>query len=134
MAKSRIVSSSYLVTEGAAETSELEYGLFVATNPFNRWIVRCMTAPGFPDLSPLDAMVQHTVNHRDRQKKPAYICLTSNIEDTHTVDYALKKLLKAEPPRCPTARTRERSIRRVLRARMLASATARFETPVSSEH
>ena len=36
MTKSRIVSSSHLVAEGAAETSELEYGLFVATNAFNR--------------------------------------------------------------------------------------------------
>ena len=44
--KSRIVSSSHLVAEGAAETSELEYGLFVATNAFNRWIVRCMAAAG----------------------------------------------------------------------------------------
>jgi predicted MarR family transcription regulator len=94
MTKSRIVSSSHLVAEGAAETSELEYGLFVATNAFNRWIVRCMTASGVPDLGPLDVMVLHTVNHRDRPKKLADICFTLNIEDTHTVNYALKKLLK----------------------------------------
>ena len=94
MTKSRIVSSSHLVAEGAAETSELEYGLFVATNAFNRWIVRCMTASGAPDLGSLDVMVLHTVNHRDRPKKLADICFTLNIEDTHTVNYALKKLLK----------------------------------------
>ena len=94
MTKSRIVSSSHLVAEDAAETSELEYGLFVATNAFNRWIVRCMTASGLPDLGPLDVMVLHTINHRDRPKKLADICFTLNIEDTHTVNYALKKLLK----------------------------------------
>lgn len=92
--KSRIVSSAHLVAEEAAETSELEYGLFVATNAFNRWIVRCMTAAGTPDLGSLDVMVLHTVNHRDRSKKLADICFTLNIEDTHTVNYALKKLLK----------------------------------------
>ena len=64
--KSRIVSSAHLVAEEAAETSELEYGLCVAKNAFNRWIVRCMTAAGTPDLGTLDVMVLHTVNHRDR--------------------------------------------------------------------
>jgi predicted MarR family transcription regulator len=92
--KSRIVSSSHLVAEDAAETSELEYGLFVATNAFNRWIVRCMAAAGVADLGALDVMVLHTVNHRDRPKKLADICFTLNIEDTHTVNYALKKLAK----------------------------------------
>lgn len=53
-----------------------------------------MAAAGVPDLSPLDVMVLHTVNHRDRPKKLADICFTLNIEDTHTVNYALKKLLK----------------------------------------
>lgn len=93
-AKSRIVSSAHLVAEEAAETSEIEYGLIVATNAFNRWIVRCMTAAGVPDLGALDVMVLHTINHRDRSKKLADICFTLNIEDTHTVNYALKKLMK----------------------------------------
>ena len=92
--KNRIVSSAHLVAEEAAEMSELEYGLCVATNAFNRWIVRCMAAAGVPDLGPLDVLVLHTVNHRDRPKKLADICFTLNIEDTHTVNYALKKLLK----------------------------------------
>ena len=92
--RNRIVSSAHLVAEEAAETSELEYGLCVATNAFNRWIVRCMAAAGVPDLGPLDVLVLHTVNHRDRPKKLADICFTLNIEDTHTVNYALKKLLK----------------------------------------
>jgi predicted MarR family transcription regulator len=90
----RIVSSAHLVSEGAAETSELEYGLFIASNAFNRWITRCMAAAGIEDLSPLDVMVLHTVNHRGRAKKLAGICFTLNIEDTHTVNYALKKLLR----------------------------------------
>jgi len=90
--KRAIVSSAHLVSERAAELSEFEYGLHIAGNAFNRWIVRCMAAAGYPDLGPLDVMVVHTVNHRARDKKLADICFVLNIEDTHTVNYALKKL------------------------------------------
>jgi len=37
----------------------------------------------------------HHVNHRERKKKLADICFVLNIEDTHVVTYALKKLVKA---------------------------------------
>lgn len=87
-----IVSSAHLVSERAAELSEFEFGLIIANNAFHRWMVRCMAATGIPDLSPLDILVLHTVNHRSRAKKLADICLVLNVEDTHTVNYALKKL------------------------------------------
>ena len=90
-----IVSSSHL-SGRAAELSELEFGLIVAGNAFNRWMVRCMNVAGLPDLSPLDILVLHSVNHRGRSKKSADICLVLNVEDTHTVTYALKKLVKHE--------------------------------------
>ncbi|GAA0840018.1 winged helix DNA-binding protein [Marinobacter szutsaonensis] len=90
-----IVSSAHL-SGRAAELSELEFGLIVAGNAFNRWMVRCMNAAGLPDMSPLDILVLHSVNHRGRSKKSADICLVLNVEDTHTVTYALKKLLKHE--------------------------------------
>ncbi|BES70267.1 winged helix DNA-binding protein [Marinobacter nanhaiticus D15-8W] len=89
-----IVSSAHLAAGKSAELSELEFGLIVASNAFNRWMVRCMTAAGLPDLSPLDVLVLHSVNHRNRPKKSADICLVLNVEDSHTVTYALKKLLK----------------------------------------
>ena len=44
---------------------------------------------------PLDVLVLHSVNHRGRAKTLSDICLVLNIEDTHTVTYALKKLEKA---------------------------------------
>jgi len=93
--KRSIVSSAHLVSERAAETSAFEYGLYIASNAFDRWITRCMAAAGYPDLSALDVMVLHTVNHRDRDKKLADICFVLNIEDSHTVNYALKKLTRA---------------------------------------
>ncbi len=91
-----IVSSAHLASGQSQELSELEFGLIVAGNAFNRWMVRCMNAAGLPELSPLDILVLHSVNHRNRAKKTADICLVLNVEDSHTVTYALKKLLKQE--------------------------------------
>lgn len=54
-----------------------------------------MAAAGAPEMSALDVMVMHTVNHRTRSKRLADICFTLNVEDTHLVNYALKKLVKA---------------------------------------
>jgi predicted MarR family transcription regulator len=78
------------------EQSEFEFGLIIASNAFNRWMVRCMTATGYPELGPLDVLVVHSVNHRKRAKRLADICLVLNVEDSHTVTYALKKLAKLE--------------------------------------
>lgn len=89
-----IVSSAHLVAPGAEELSEFEFGLIIANNAFERWISRCMAAAGHADLGALDIMVLHTVNHRDREKRLADICLVLNVEDSHTVTYALKKLVR----------------------------------------
>ena len=64
----------------------------IAGHAFDRWIVRCMAAAGLPDLTRTDVMVFHHVYHRQRPKKLADICFTLNVEDTHIVSYALKKL------------------------------------------
>ncbi len=61
-----IVSSAHLVSEKAAELSELEFGMTIANNAFHRWMVRAMTAAGHPDLSAMDVLVLHTVYHRPR--------------------------------------------------------------------
>ena len=92
--KRAIVSSAHLVSERAAELSSYEYGLILAFNAFSRWIVRCMAAAGYPELGYLEVLVLHQVNHRDREKRLADLCFVLNIEDTHLVNYALKKLMK----------------------------------------
>jgi predicted MarR family transcription regulator len=92
----RIVSSRHLAEGDGWEASEFEYGLIIAYNAFSRWMTRCMTAAGGADLAPLDILVLHNVNHRGRDKRLSDICFLLNIEDTHTVNYALRKLLKAE--------------------------------------
>ncbi len=89
-----IVSSAHLVSEQAAALSEFEFGLIIANNAFNRWVVRCMAAAGYKDLGALEVLVLHSVNHRARDKKRADLCFVLNIEDTHTVSYALKKLAR----------------------------------------
>lgn len=91
----RIVSSAHLAAGSAPQLSEFEYGLIVAGHAFDRWIVRCMAAAGYPELGRLDTLVLHTVNHRAREKRLADICFVLNVEDTHLVNYALKKLAKA---------------------------------------
>jgi predicted MarR family transcription regulator len=89
---SPIVSSAHLVSPQSAEMSEFEFGLIVAGNAFHRWIVHCMSAAGLKDLTPLDVMVLHHVTHRARDTRLADICFIMNVEDTHLINYSLKKL------------------------------------------
>ncbi|MDD9923752.1 MAG: winged helix DNA-binding protein [Boseongicola sp.] len=98
MAKNKlgpVVSSAHLAESSFPEVSEFEFGLIVAGNGFYRWMTRAMAAAGFPELSAFDVLVLHTVRHRDREKTLADICLVLNVEDTHTVNYAVKKLKSA---------------------------------------
>jgi predicted MarR family transcription regulator len=88
-----IVSSAHLVSPHSTEMSEFEYGLIVAGNAFHRWVAHCMSAAGLKDLTPLDVLVLHHVTHRARDKRLADICFIMNVEDTHLINYALKKLL-----------------------------------------
>ncbi|MCA1493802.1 winged helix DNA-binding protein [Sinorhizobium alkalisoli] len=87
-----IVSSGHLARGALPALSEVEFGIIMLSHAFDRWMVRCMAAAGVADLSPLDVLVLHNINHRNKGKTLADICLVLNIEDTHTVAYALKKL------------------------------------------
>jgi predicted MarR family transcription regulator len=96
-----IVSSAHLAAGGSPALSEFEFGLILLSHAFHRWMTRCADAAGLAELSPLDILVLHTVNHRGKKKRLADVCLVLNVEDTHTVNYALKKmerlnLVKAE--------------------------------------
>ena len=92
--KRKIVSSRHLATEDGWQLSEFEFGLILAYNGFGRWVNHCMAAAGNPDLSTLEILVLHNVTHRSRSKRLAEGCFMLNMEDTHTVNYALKKLVK----------------------------------------
>jgi len=88
-----LVSSAHLVSEKSGELSEFEFGLIIAGHAFNRWVVRCMAAAGIKDLTTLDVLLLHHVNHRAREKRLGDISFMLNIEDTHVVSYSLKKLV-----------------------------------------
>jgi predicted MarR family transcription regulator len=88
----RIVSSEHLVSDKCPELSELEFGMIIASHAFGRWMIRCMSAAGVKDMTETEILVLHHVNHRGREKKLADICFVLNIEDTHVVSYAVKKL------------------------------------------
>ena len=87
-----IVSSEHLAKGKGWQLSEVEFGLIVAYNGFARWVNRCMAAAGKPDLSTLEILILHNITHRGRPKRLADVCFMLNIEDTHTVNYAVKKL------------------------------------------
>jgi predicted MarR family transcription regulator len=89
-----IVSSGHLASGALPALSEFEFGVTMLNHAFHRWMVRCMAAAGVPDLSPFDVLVLHNVNHRAKAKRLADICLVLNVEDTHIVNYSLKKLEK----------------------------------------
>lgn len=91
-----IVSSAHLADPGAEELSEFEFGLILAHNAFERWVVRCMAAAGYPDLSKIDILVLHSIHHRGRPKRLADLCFVLNIEDSHVVNYALRKLTQLD--------------------------------------
>ncbi|WP_131115591.1 winged helix DNA-binding protein [Lichenihabitans psoromatis] len=89
-----VVSSAHLAAGAMPALSEFEFGAIMVSHAFDRWMVRCMAAAGVPDLSPIDVLVLHTAFHRGKPKRMADICLVLNVEDTHVVSYAIKKLAR----------------------------------------
>ena len=85
--------------EKAVELSEVEYWLIVASNAVGMWMVKATSVElaemeQSADLGVLDTLCLHSVNHRGRAKKLVDICFKLNVEDSHTVNYALKKLVR----------------------------------------
>lgn len=87
-----IVSSGHLASGALPALSEIEFGLIMLNHAFSRWMVRCMAAAGVPDLSPMDILILHNIRSRSKPRTIADIGLILNIEDTHVVTYAIKKL------------------------------------------
>jgi predicted MarR family transcription regulator len=87
-----VVSASHLADGALPPLSEVEFALTIVSNAFQRWTVRGMAAAGLPGLTSVEVLILHAVNHRGREKTLADLCMMFNIEDTHIVAYALKKL------------------------------------------
>ncbi|WP_203310854.1 MULTISPECIES: winged helix DNA-binding protein [Sphingomonas] len=89
-----IVSSAHLADGATPALSELEFSLTLAAAAYQRWIARCASAAGLA-LAPLEVLILHTVRHRDRAKRLADIALVLDVEDTHLITYAIRKLERA---------------------------------------
>ena len=87
-----IVSAALLASGAMPAVSELEFALNAATNAWHRWMVRCASAAGTTGMTATDVLVLHHVHHRGREKTLADLCLLTSIEDTHLVNYSIKKL------------------------------------------
>lgn len=80
----------------SSDLSDFEYALIILTFGFQRWVKHCMEAANVHGLNALDILVLHAVNHRARGRRLTEICMVLNIDDTHLVAYALKKLAAAK--------------------------------------
>ncbi|MDB6082467.1 MAG: hypothetical protein JWN43_348 [Gammaproteobacteria bacterium] len=76
--------------------SGFEYSLIILMYGFSSWVENCMAAAHVRGLGALDILVLHAVNHRARGRRLSEIGMVLNIDDTHLVGYALKKLVAAE--------------------------------------
>lgn len=87
-----VVSAAHLAETGWPELSEMEFALTTASFAFQRWTTQGTGAAGEPGLSAMEVQILHLVFHRDKPKTIAQICLMLNVEDTHLVTYAVRKL------------------------------------------
>jgi predicted MarR family transcription regulator len=70
-----------------------EFELAAINSSLSRWVVNCVAAAGYRDLSILDATVLQNVDTRARGKSIAEVCFIMNIEENHVVSYSIKKLV-----------------------------------------
>ncbi len=87
-----VVSAEHLASGAMPALSEIEFALNITNNAYQRWMMRAAAASGFAGLAANDILVLHSINHRGRAKSLADLCLVLNIEDTHLVNYSIKKL------------------------------------------
>jgi predicted MarR family transcription regulator len=86
---------SSLMERYGPQMTQFELSLNVTKNAFEQWVVRCGSAAGVKGYSALELLVLHMVSYKNGSKRLSDICFALNIEDTHLVSYALKKLVKA---------------------------------------
>ena len=91
-ASSRPPSTTAVVRSISEILSDFEFTLIIVMYGFSRWVETCMAAANVRGLSTLDILVLHAVNHRARDRRLPEICMVLNIDESHLVAYALKKL------------------------------------------
>jgi len=87
-----VVSAKHLASGAMPALSEIEFALNITNNAYQRWMMRASAASGYTGLAANDVLVLHSINHRNRDKSLSDLCLVLNVEDTHLVNYSIKKL------------------------------------------
>lgn len=75
--------------------TRFEESLQVLKNAFEQWVKRCGSRAGLTGFSSMEIQVLHIVGRAREPRRVGDICFVLNVEDAHTVNYAVKKLLKA---------------------------------------
>jgi predicted MarR family transcription regulator len=89
------VSAEMPIDPRARSMTQFELALVVVNNAFSQWTVRCGAAVGAGRFSSFDLLIIGFLNSRDQKVRAADIAFALKIEDTYTVQYALKKLATA---------------------------------------
>ena len=66
-----IVSAAHLAAGAMPALSEIEFAMTVMHHSFERWMVRCMAAAGYPGLQPTAVHIMHAVEP-SRPRKDAF--------------------------------------------------------------
>jgi predicted MarR family transcription regulator len=90
------VSGETPIDPRARSMTQFELALVVVHNAFSQWTVRCGTAVGAGRFSSFELLIVGFLNSRDQRVRAADIAFALKIEDTYTVQYALKKLATAD--------------------------------------
>lgn len=74
--------------------TQFELSMIAASHAQEQWVLRCASVAGLKGYSSIDLLVLHMVGYGS--KRTSDICFALNMEDTHIVSYALKKLQRAK--------------------------------------
>jgi predicted MarR family transcription regulator len=80
---------------GMIPITRFEQSLQVVKNSFEQWVRRCGARAGMIGFASIEIEVLHIIGRAKEARRIADICFVLNVEDTHIVTYAVKKLLKA---------------------------------------
>jgi predicted MarR family transcription regulator len=81
--------------DGMIPIIRFEQSLQVVKNSFEQWVRRCGARSGLAGFASIEIEVLHIIARASDPRKTADICFVMNVEETHIVTYAVKKLVKA---------------------------------------
>lgn len=81
--------------QGMIPITRFEQSLQVLKNSFEQWVRRCGARAGLAGFASIEIEVLHIIGRAKEARRIADICFVLNVEDTHIITYAVKKLIKA---------------------------------------